>query len=105
MGIAKKTLIDSIRSYATGFLTYKGSLERRIDDLHDIEFAAQEAREKLEAELDNLEEKRDPIAWGYMEGGMPFTSDREEYAERVSTCMITPLYTEEDVKRYRAGEK
>ncbi|MDU9398071.1 hypothetical protein [Pseudomonas sp. zfem003] len=105
MAIAKKTIIDSIRSYTTGFLTYKSSLERRIADLHDIEYAAQEAREKLEAELDNLDEKRDPIAWGYMAEGIPWISRDEGYAERVSTCMVTPLYTEEDVKRYRAGEK
>jgi len=104
--MTKDQIIAVIKSRATGFLTYPASIQRRINDLYEMEIAAQEARESLEAVLFDLEDQvREPIGFGYYEGGRPYWSESEEYADRVSTCVITPLYTEEDKKNYLAGQR
>lgn len=101
----KQRLIQSIKDIGKGFMKNKSSIQRRINTLADIEFAAQDAREALEAALDDIEECRDPIGFGYYKAGMPFFSADEQYADRNSTCTITPLYDEEDKKIYLAGKK
>nr|EIU2716058.1 hypothetical protein [Pseudomonas aeruginosa]EIU2863651.1 hypothetical protein [Pseudomonas aeruginosa] len=103
--MSKESLIREIKNYSTGFLRNAGSMQRRINDLADIEHAAQEAREALEAAMDDLDEQRQPIGFGYYKGGKPFFSESEEYADRSSTCEITPLFDEQDKAAFLAGSR
>ncbi|MBA1280291.1 hypothetical protein [Stutzerimonas stutzeri] len=103
--MSKESLIREIKSYGKGFLKNASSIERRMQALAEIEFAAQEAREALEGALDDLDEKRTPIGFGYHKCGMPFFSESEDYADQNSTCRITALYDDEDKANYLAGSQ
>jgi hypothetical protein len=99
----KQQIISDISGYTRGFLHNATSIQRRINDLADIEFAAQEARETLEAVLDGLEDKREPKWFGYAKDGQRYFSESEDYADRNSTCMIAPLYDEHDKQVWLSG--
>lgn len=99
----KQQIIADIGGYGRGFLLNATSIQRRISDLADIEFAAQEVREALEGAFDALEDKRDPKWFGYAKDGQRYFSESEEYAERNSTCMIAPLYDEHDKQVWLSG--
>lgn len=58
--MTKEEILRGIRAYATGFLSSRDSVQRRILALHDIEFCAQQARENLEAVMDSMDEEQ---AW------------------------------------------
>lgn len=103
--MSKQSLIAEITSYKTGFLKSASSIQRRIRDLADIEHAAQEAREALEATLDDLDESREPVAYGYYTGGKPRVSGSQDEADKQSTCTITPLYDEQDKAAFLAGAR
>lgn len=101
--MTKEQLLLAIKGYSKCFLKNAGSIQRRINCLADIEFAAQEAREALEAAFDDLDDKRTPIGFGYYAAGRPYFDADEQRADRKSTCRITPLYDESDKENYLAG--